>query len=57
MRNLYVLGVASNLDIFPIDAESIKQAIKETAKKGLEKESLEVFESAQMVIKKEKLAV
>lgn len=46
MRNLYVLGVACNLDIFPVDSGSIKKAIKLLAKKGMKEESLRVFESA-----------
>jgi len=46
MRNLYVLGVASRQDIFPINPEYIKKAIKLLAKKNLAEESINVFESA-----------
>ena len=57
MRNLYVLGVACNLNIFPVDAESIKKALKATVKKGMEKQSLQVFESALKLKKTDKQEV
>jgi indolepyruvate ferredoxin oxidoreductase, beta subunit len=46
MRNLYVLGVACSHDIFPIDPDYLKKAIKLLAKRDLMDESLKVFESA-----------
>jgi len=49
MRNLYVLGVASIQDIFPIDPEYIKKAIQLHEKKEIVEESLHVFESALTV--------
>ena len=51
LRNLYVLGIACNLNLLPVDVESIKKAIRATAKKGMEEESIAVFDSAMKVKK------
>lgn len=49
MRNLYVLGVASNSNLFPINSKFIKKAIQNEVKKELIEESLNIFESALTV--------
>jgi len=49
MRNLYLLGVACNQDVFPFNSLYVKKAIELIAKKEKVKESLGVFESALLV--------
>ena len=43
MRNLYVLGRASNLEEFPVPAESIKKAIEKMARPELHDASRQAF--------------
>ena len=43
MRNLYVLGRASNLNDFPVPVECIQQAIEKMAKPALLEASREAF--------------
>lgn len=55
LRNLYVLGRASNEIDFPIQAEFIEKAITKLAKEGFEEESLAAFRLG--LRKKEKIKV
>lgn len=55
LRNLYVLGRASNETNFPIPTEFIDKAITELAKEGFEEESLAAYRLG--LSKKEKIKV
>lgn len=43
LRNIYMLGRATNLDVFPIQAEFIEQAIEKIAREEYRSDSLEAF--------------